>query len=133
MRILKMIDYYMLRHLPRYRLFRICNAIGITPYKWQKRYALNRAEYMPDGRASGKTTAVMLRILMITNNNIHAWARAGKYLMYDPDFEMDRIIWYSKAYRGLRDLCLDAGIPVLRVEIYRMVGAYNTAMATNHY
>ena len=133
MRIFKMIDYYMLRHWPRYRLFRICNAIGITPYKWQKRYALNRAEYMPDGRASGKTTAVMLRILMIPNNNIHAWARAGMYLLYDPDWQEDRLRWYSGEYRRLRNMCLDAGIPVLRVEIHRMIEAYNDSMGINRY
>lgn len=131
MRFIKMIDYYMLRHWPRYRLFRICNAIGIKPYKWQKRYVLNHDAYMPKERGSGKTTAVMLRILMIPYNNIHAWSRAGMYLMYDPDLSEDRLRWYSGEYRRLRDLCLNAGIPVLRVEIYRMIAAYERSMCKN--
>lgn len=125
MRIFTMIDRWMLRRFPRYRLRRICKAIGIKPYKWQRDFALYEIGYIPKEakkqRESGKTTAMFLRILMITNNNVFAWARAGAILEYDPDWREDRLRWYSGEYRRLRDLCLAAGIPVLRCEIYRMI------------
>lgn len=129
MRLFTMIDRWMLRHCPRYRLRRICKAIGIKPYWWQKPFALGEIDFIPPEVrkqwTTGKTTGVFLRILMIPKNNAEAWAEAGRILLYDPDWQSDRMRWYSGEYRRLRDLCLDAGIPVLRVEIYRMIEKYN--------
>ena len=126
MRISKMIDIWMLRWWPRYRLWRIQDAIGIRLYKWQKQFALGKLNYIPLARerGGGKTTAVMVRILMIPTNNAYSWGLAGYYLHKDHDWQHDRTRWYSGEYRRLRDLCLDAGIPVLRVEIYRMIEMY---------
>ncbi len=129
MRIFKMIDQWMIRRWPRYRLWRICKAIGIKPYKWQRWFVLGEFNYLPpqlrDERYSGKTTAIILRILMIQKNNVDAWAEAGRLIQLDPDWQEDRLRWYSGEYRRLRNLCLNAGIPVLRVEIYRMIEEYN--------
>lgn len=129
MRIFKTIDRWLLHRCPRYRLWRICKAIGIKPYKWQKRYVLNNDECLPGGRRDGKTLACMLRILMIPKNNADAWAEAGRLIQLDPDYypnwDQKRLWWYSKEYRRLKRLCLDAGIPVLQVEPYRMIEEYN--------
>ena len=129
MRIFKMIDRLLLRHWPRYRLWRICKAIGIKPYEWQRSFVLRMGFFLTPGirfqRANGKTTAIMLRILMIPKNNADAWAEAGRLIQLDPDWDHDRLRWYSGEYRRLRNLCLNAGIPVLRVEIYRMIEECN--------
>ena len=48
----------------RYRLWKICWAIGIKPYPWQRAFALGKtgSDEFPQGRCTGKTMAVMLRI-----------------------------------------------------------------------
>lgn len=129
MRLFRMIDKWMLLHWPRYRLRRICKAIGIKPYWWQREFALGTFDYIPpeigEYRGVGNTTAVMLRILMIPENNVAAWAEAGRILQCDPDWQQDCIRWYSGEYRRLKNRCLAAGIPVLQVEIYRMIRSFN--------
>lgn len=74
---------------------------------------------------SGKTTACFLRVLMITTNNYSSWKLAGSILSSDPNCVEKNLHWYSKEYRRLKKLCLAAGIPVLQVEVYRMIEAYN--------
>lgn len=128
-RMLNKIDRWMLQRWPRYKLFRICKAIGIKPNWWQKPFALGKIDFIPPEvrkhRASGKTTGIILRILMIQENNATAWAEAGRLVQMDPDYypnwDQKRLWWYSGEYRRLKNLCLKAGIPVLQVEIYRMI------------
>lgn len=127
MQIFKEIDRWMLRRFPKYRLHRICKAIGIRPYGWQRDYVLSKGGFLSPEirrlRANGKTTAIMLRILMIPNNKEACRAEAGRILQFDPDWRPDRIRWYSGEYRRLKNLCLKAGIPVMQAEIYRMLKA----------
>ena len=136
---LKIIDNWLLRHWPRYRLWRICKATNIKPYKWQKMFALGQLDYLPPEVrkqwGSGKTTAIFLRILMIPKNNAAAWAEAGRLVELDPSClhpNFSKVLRiYSMEYRRLRDLCLAAGIPVLQVEIYRMLREFDVTRLVN--
>ena len=123
MKLSKKIDKWMLRHFPRYKLRRICKAIGIKPYKWQKEFALDEFVHLiiDYGRGTGKTTAVMLRLLM---QHPSAKFCAETVLTADPDYRKDRMRWYGDEYRELKNKCLAAGIPVIQMELYRMVQRY---------
>lgn len=107
--LLKTIDRRMIRHYPRYKLFRICKAIGIKPYKWQKEYALAPVIHcIPDlGRGTGKTTALMLRLLMKPPSTAY---EAETTLFSDPDFNLRRIGWYTREYKRLSRICDSKGI-----------------------
>lgn len=106
---LKKIDRWMIQHFPKYKLFRICRAIGIKPYKWQKEYALAPVIHcIPDlGRGTGKTTALMLRLLMKPPSTAY---EAETTLYSDPDFVPGRTAWYKKEYRHLCRICESKGI-----------------------
>ena len=135
----RLIDNWLLRNCPRYRLWRICKAIGIKPYLWQRWFALGKIDQLPDDLVdmpcTGKTVAIMLRILMIPKNNAAAWAEAGRCIQLDPDYypnwDQNRLWWYSGEYRRLKNLCLSAGIPVLQVEIYRMLREFAATRLVN--
>jgi hypothetical protein len=64
---LKLLFYKLHRIFPRFKFWRICKALKIKPTTWQRDYALGRVERLqyPAGRGNGKTTAVMLRLLMV--------------------------------------------------------------------
>lgn len=54
---------FLCRHCPRYKLWRICRAIGIKAYPWQRDFALQRRlpiNELYGGRRNGKTLAVMI-------------------------------------------------------------------------
>lgn len=91
----------------RIRLRRICKRLGINPFPWQRRFALgldDQLEAQP-GRQTGKTTAVMLRLLMMRKAD---YFEASKVLYCDPDFSngfVSRCDWYSQEYRRLSELC----------------------------
>ncbi len=53
----------------RRSLRRICRQLHIKPYYWKKKFALGRRGHLcaPPGRATGKTMAVMLRLLVLTD------------------------------------------------------------------
>ena len=123
MKVYKKIDKWMLRHFPRYKLHRICKAIGIKPYKWQKDFVFDEFVHLipDDGRGTGKTTAVMLRLLM---QNPRTKFSAETVLIADPDYNKDRMRVYGDQYRELKWKCLAAGIPVIQMELYRMVQRY---------
>lgn len=81
---------FMLKHSARYKYRKICEAVGFWVIPWQRRYATGKAP-MPSGlqydRGSGKTTAVMLKLLMIdTAKDKLTPARLYKILTEDPDF-----------------------------------------------
>ena len=94
----------------RFRLWRICRAIGITPYKWQADFALGILDYpnYPKGRATGKTMAVMLRLLMQEQRNI---IRVGYILRCDPDFAVMTCAELGFMKRNTKNFCISAGMP----------------------
>lgn len=97
----------------RRRLRRICDALDIRPYCWQRDFALGLigCDAFPKGRATGKTTAVMLRILMLPPNASDVAVRA--ILARDPDWKPSdprRCRWYAYEYVRMRVICAESGI-----------------------
>lgn len=123
MKIFKLIDATLCNRYPKYKLCRICKAIGIKPYKWQKDFVFDEFPHLifDYGRGTGKTTAVMLRLLM---QHPRAKFCAETVLIADPDFNKDRMRWYGDEYRKLKNKCLAAGIPVIQMELFRMIQRY---------
>lgn len=124
-RFLKLCYFKLYRVFPRFKLWRICRVLGIRPYKWQKDFALGFMEPLkyPEGRATGKTTAVMLKLLMVYP---YTKFDALWILRNDPDFRTDnraRLIWYDGEYKRLSIKCFEAGIPVMMMfHIYDLRG-----------
>jgi hypothetical protein len=107
------IKRYLCLHFPRYKLYCIRRALNLRPIKWQTEYALGHGAGMPphEERQNGKTTAVMLRMLMQDPKYGPVWGM----LVYDPDYiptEHHRFHWYRHEYMKLTRICTDAGIPV---------------------
>ena len=103
---------------PRYKLWRICQAIGIKPYTWQKEFALHERVQFPSGRCTGKTMAVMLRLLMLKPYDTTS---VYSVLCCDPDWrgsDMKRRRWYEGEYRRRAAECFQAGIPV-NINVFR--------------
>ena len=110
---------FMHKHFKRYRLRKICKALDIVPYPWQRDFALSKTDTLnaPEGRATGKTMAVMLRLLMAYPgkpvNTLHT-------LRADPDFRTatTRMLhWYDSEYRRHTFACDRAMIPVYHLDI----------------
>ena len=119
---LREIDRRLCLRFPRYKFWRICRALKIKPYGWQKKFALGPDPFMPlmppvDGKATGKTTAVMLRLLMLDEP-----FNTRLILDADPDFDMVRIHWYESEWKRFQYPCLRAGIPVLDLTLRRAMG-----------
>lgn len=108
----------------RRRLRRICEAIDVRPYRWQRDFALGLigCDAFPSGRATGKTTAVMLRLLMLPPNASSVAVRT--ILARDPDWTPSdplRCRWYAYEYVRLRAMCMERGIEtVSALEEYRV-------------
>ncbi len=126
---IQLLFYELHRIFPRFKFWRICRALGIKPYKWQRDYALGIMERLqyPAGRATGKTTAVMLRLLMVYPGkpfDVEAILRA------DPDFDVTkrgRMWWYDGEYKRLAHTCARANIPVtLRINIFYLYDYHRT-------
>lgn len=124
---LQLLFYELHRIFPRFKFWRICKALGIKPYKWQRDYALGCVGYLqyPAGRATGKTMAVMLRLLMVYPGEPFD---AQEILGTDPDYDTRyraRMLWYDGEYRRLANKCYRANIPVtLRLNIYPLHDRY---------
>lgn len=93
--------------MDRIRLRRICKRLRIKPYPWQRRFALGVDDCLnaPKERRTGKTTAVMLRLLLIREAD---YFEVSRVLHCDPDFSDGYIRWYnwySWEYRRLAELC----------------------------
>lgn len=110
---------FMHKHFKRYRLRKICKALDIVPYPWQRDFALGKTDTLnaPEGRATGKTMAVMLRLLMAYPgkpvNALHT-------LLADPDFRtasLRMLYWYDSEYRRCTHACDRARIPVYHLNI----------------
>ena len=110
----------------RRRLRRICEAIEIRPYRWQRDFALGLigCDAFPSGRDTGKTTAVMLRLLMLPPNASQVAVRT--ILARDPDWnprDPRRCRWYGYEYMRLRVMCAEQGIETVKaLEQYRAWG-----------
>lgn len=127
-RFLQLFRYSIYKIFPRFKFRRICKALEIKPYKWQKDFALgvmNRLQY-PEGRATGKTMAVMLRLLMLDPIKAYESLDYLEILRNDPDFKTNircRLMWYEGEYRQLSNLCCIKGIPVpMMLRIYMLRG-----------
>lgn len=113
----KRIDRWLCKHSRKYKLRRICKVLGITPYPWQRDFALGKTDVLayPPGRVTGKTMAVMLRMLMSD-----AGKPAPMWLFYaDPDYIpgiLYRWHWYMGEYRALSMKCLKADIFVALIQ-----------------
>lgn len=118
--------YYDLHRIfPRFKLWRICKALGIKPYPWQKAYALGKTKRLPRKvvrfRRTGKTTAVFLRLLMVYPGQPFDIL---EILRRDPNFDTSskiRLGVYERMYERMAFRCYEAYIPViLRPGIYQL-------------
>lgn len=113
---------FMQRHFKRYRLRKICQALDITPYPWQRDFALGKKDTIPGTvvyRGNGKTMAVMLRLLMLLPGDVHDVLGT---LRKDPDFTNEKIqvlAVYNDKYNYLAGKCWSAGIPVNMMALHR--------------
>ena len=116
MRLIKKIDRWLCLHSKKYKLWRISKALGIKPYEWQRDFALGKTDGFGGltGRATGKTFAIMLRLLLLPPDADDAFMR---YILgLDPDYIMSiarRTMWYRNEYRKYSTICDNAGIPVV--------------------
>lgn len=99
----------------RYKLRRICKAIGIKPYGWQRKFALGETAQLnaPPGRAVDKTMAVMLRLLLLEPEPHEPRPLASWVFSLDPDWtpsDHRRCNWYYGEYLRLWHICYDAEI-----------------------
>lgn len=102
---------------PRWHLRAICLAVGIVPYVWQRSFALGRLDSLPGKhlRGNGKTTAAMLRLLMLPQGADRSTVL--RVLECDPDWPQgvgSRSVrtWYARRYRELWLRCVYAHVPV---------------------
>ena len=116
---MKRLNTLLCRISPRYKFRQICKVIGIKPYPWQREFALDGylgdcfITPFPSGRRTGKTMAVMLRLLMYYP---HEQFNLQCILVSDPDWrplDRHRLGWYSREYIRLSHACFDRGIPVI--------------------
>lgn len=70
MTLMKRLEMFSTAILLRLRFWRICKLLGIKPYPWQKAFALGKIDSLdaPPGRQTGKTMAVMLKLLLFSYN-----------------------------------------------------------------
>ncbi|MEY8386693.1 hypothetical protein AALC17_05235 [Oscillospiraceae bacterium 38-13] len=88
--------------LAQFRLWRICKRLAINPYPWQKEFILGQSNNLwTYGRQTGKTTAVLLRLLV---ERPVSPLRVSGILAFDPDWDpkyMGRIQGYNSEYRSM--------------------------------
>ena len=102
----------------RFRLWQISRRLGFKLYPWQRDFALGRTNFLdyPPGRGTGKTTAVMLRLLLMDRADDE---EAACILACDPDWKIGMIKrpdWYETEYNRLRG-CLGPGPNINFVKI----------------
>ena len=93
----------------------ICRAAEIKPYVWQRSFALGQISSLPGKRqrGNGKTTAVILRLLMLPPGLTKR--ELSKILSCDPDwsgdFTFERRRTYALQYLKLWCRCAASRIP----------------------
>ena len=100
------------RWFPRYKLHCILRVLKLDARRWQIKYALCKSEYLPGGRCTGKTVAVMLRMLMADPKKVTNLAGT---VWRDPDYrvrDQRRVHFYRSEYDLYSSRCLQAGVPV---------------------
>lgn len=103
---------------PRYKLRCILRALKLDARPWQIEFALCQSNYMPTGRCTGKTVAIMLRALMVNPKKIQGEAKhviLWSIMRGDPDYTEEiymRRVWYRSEYDRYSRRCKAAGIPV---------------------
>ena len=104
---------FLCRISPRFKLHCICKVLHITPFAWQKEYALTSTPVLRVGmRANGKTTAVMLRALLYKDQEP---VTIGDLCWQDPDFLGTHCAtrrWFLDEYNKLRHECENAGLQI---------------------
>ena len=116
MRLTKKIDRWFCLHSKKYKLWRISKALGIKPYKWQRDFALGKTDGFGvyGGRATGKTLAIMFRLLMLKPDTDDTFMRFILGLDHDYVTRIARrTMWYRNEYRKYSNICDNAGIPVV--------------------
>lgn len=88
------------------RLEKICFALNITLYGWQKDYILGKISYMKYGRGTGKTIAANIKTLLYDNLN--------KY--YDFDCYKNPK-WHTTKFIEMYSICLDNHIEFNNITI----------------
>lgn len=108
---MKFIKRILCRLFPRYKLHCILKVLKLAARPWQVDFALGRSNAMPEGRATGKTAAVMLRALMADPKKVKDLEKviAGDcdYLPVGP-----RKFYYIGEYIKYSGVCIYSGIPV---------------------
>ena len=102
------------RHFPEFKYRMILKACGLECRKLQREFALGQSDRLLSGRGTGKTTAVILRLLM---TDPEKGTDPVGILLCDPDFINDnkrRQKWYYDQYIHAARICEDAGVPVIR-------------------
>lgn len=97
-----------------WRLHRICTALEIRPEPWQREFALGDTNVLPKGRANGKTTAVLLRLLMAPADTSDSTVR--RIVELDPDWRPDdanRCRYFTGMYMHMAAICSEVGIKVV--------------------
>lgn len=103
---------------PRYKLRCILRATGLEARPWQIEFALCKSNFMPMGRATGKTVAVILRALMVNPKKVQNDGKQAilwSIMRGDPDYIEDnhmRRVHYRHEYDYYSLRCIAAGIPV---------------------
>lgn len=106
----------------RFLLWRLSRRLGIRLYPWQRDFALgvtNTLEYY-SCRQSGRTTAVMLRILLMDKPDFD---EAACILACDPDWapqNMKRVTWYAQTYGHMLSYCrVRTVIPIYELRFHK--------------
>ena len=112
---IELLFYELHYKFPRFKLWRICRALEIKPYPWQRDFALGKTEILqyPTGRRTGKTMAVMLRLLM--EHPLSSDNTALQILLNDPDYckaHYRMLLGYDNEYARQALRCYKAHIPV---------------------
>lgn len=109
----------------RIRLWQICKKLRIKPYLWQKKFALGKTNVLEfySVRQSGRTTAVILRLLMMDKPDSD---EAACILACDPEWNprnVERVVWYAQAYGNLYSCCHAKAFVYIRgLEFWKFAG-----------
>lgn len=111
----------LINRIKRYiRYLRICNALKIKLFPWQKDFVLDNKpipEYYM-GRGTGKTITILIK-LMLDTDYYTTKSEAIRILMNDKDFVLTHkglATEYQKKYDSMRDRCIKKGIKISKID-----------------